>query len=157
MQKFINGSLVILFLLTFFAGSASAQQWSDTQKEIWKNVETYWSMYDNKNLEGFLSYVDDSYKGWEYDAEKPMSKKESEKTLKASFEKAKGSTMKSKVTPLEIWISGDFAYVDYTYTMSTTSKDGKTTNSSGRWTDILKKKGNKWVMVGDHGGEVTKK
>lgn len=156
MQKFINGSLAILFLFMLFAGSSNAQQWSDTQKGVWKNVEKYWSMYDNKDLKGFLSYVDDSYNGWEYTSEKPMNKKASEKSLMEAMEKAKDNTMKSTITPLEIWVSGDFAYVDYTYTMAVTTKDGKTTNSSGRWTDILKKKGNKWIMVGDHGGQTSK-
>ncbi len=24
--------------------------------------------------------------------------------------------------------------------------------TQGRWTDLLKKQGDKWVMIGDHGG-----
>jgi hypothetical protein len=26
----------------------------------------------------------------------------------------------------------------------------------GRWTDILMKQGDKWVMIGDHGGRTSK-
>jgi ketosteroid isomerase-like protein len=139
-----------------FVGSTAAQQWSDTQKEIWENAEKYYSMVENKNLDGFLSYFDDSFKGWAYDLEKPESLKERTEGIKDFFEKAKDETWKITLTPLEIWASGDFAFVDYTYTWTTTSKDGKVTTSSGRWTDILKKKGNKWVMVGDHGGQTSK-
>jgi hypothetical protein len=32
--------------------------------------------------------------------------------------------------------------------------DGKATTEKGRWTDILMKKNGKWMLVGDHGGEV---
>jgi len=154
MHKFINSSLAILFLL--FVGSTVAQQWSDTQKEIWKTVEEYWSVNENKNLEGYMSYFDESYKGWMYNEEKPRNKKETTTSIKDAYEKAKDDTWKSTLTPLEIWVNGDFAFVDYTYSMSVTSKDSKITNSSGRWTDILKKKGDKWVIVGDHGGDTSK-
>jgi hypothetical protein len=30
--------------------------------------------------------------------------------------------------------------------------EGKENNESGRWTDILLKQGDKWVMIGDSGG-----
>jgi len=29
---------------------------------------------------------------------------------------------------------------------------GKEKSSQGRWTDILKKEGDKWLLIGDHGG-----
>ena len=31
--------------------------------------------------------------------------------------------------------------------------EGKPMPERGRWTDIVMKKGDKWVLVGDHGGE----
>lgn len=157
MQKFIRSFLAILFLFMLFVGSGTAQQWSDTQKAIWGNVEKYNSLADNKDLDGFLKYFDDSYKGWSYDSEKPMNKTEITKSLKEEFEKGKDNTTKSTLTPLEIWVSGDMAFVDYTYSRTITSKDGKIEIKSGRWTDILKKKADRWVMVGDHGGEILKK
>ena len=34
------------------------------------------------------------------------------------------------------------------------NSEGKPTTEKGRWTDILMKKGDKWMLVGDHGGEI---
>ena len=61
----------------------------------------------------------------------------------------------STLTPEAIWVKGDFAVVHYYYSDVTKDKDGKTSTDSGRWTDILIKKGDKWVMIGDHGGETS--
>jgi len=151
----ISSLLVVLFIL--FVGSGVAQQWTETQKEIWGNVEKYWALDDSKNLDGFLNYFDDSYKGWSYDTEKPMNKTEVTKAIKEDYEKGKDNTFKSTLTPLEIWVKGDIAFVHYNFLRNITLKDGKTENKSGRWTDILMKKGDKWVLVGDHGGNIEKK
>jgi hypothetical protein len=41
-----------------------------------------------------------------------------------------------------------------TFDSVTESADGKPSTEKGRWTDILMKKGDKWMLVGDHGGEI---
>ncbi len=61
------------------------------------------------------------------------------------------------LTPVTIWVKGDFAYVNYFYAQLEKDKDGKEKPSSGKWTDILMKKNGKWVLVGDHGGRTSKK
>jgi len=157
MQKFINSSLAILFLFVLFMGNSVAQQWNEAQKEVWGNVEKYWSLDDSKDLDGFLKYFDDSYKGWSYDSEKPMNKTEVTKAIKEDYEKQRDKTLKATLTPLEIWVNGDMAFVHYSFTRQITEVTGKLENTSGRWTDILKKKGDKWVLVGDHGGRIDKK
>jgi len=60
------------------------------------------------------------------------------------------------ITPARIWVNGNFAYVHYYYSEVNEGADGKPMPESGRWTDILMKKGTKWVMVGDHGGKTSK-
>jgi len=46
--------------------------------------------------------------------------------------------------------------VHYYYTYLYKDVEGKQKTSQGRWTDILMKQGNKWVMIGDHGGQTSK-
>jgi ketosteroid isomerase-like protein len=60
------------------------------------------------------------------------------------------------ITPVTIWVNGNFAYVHYFYTSVNVNKDGKRNWEKGRWTDILTKKDGKWIMVGDHGGKTSK-
>ncbi len=61
------------------------------------------------------------------------------------------------ITPLTIWVKGDFAYVHYYYSESDKNNDtGKREHNSGNWTDILMKSNGKWVLIGDHGGRTSK-
>jgi ketosteroid isomerase-like protein len=69
---------------------------------------------------------------------------------------AKGKVKYYTITPARVWVNGDFAYVHYYYTQVTEGVDGKPNTEKGRWTDILMKKGGKWMLVGDHGGEIKK-
>lgn len=47
---------------------------------------------------------------------------------------------------------GNIAFVHYYYDQVVKDAEGKEKSESGRWTDILMKQGDKWVMIGDHGG-----
>jgi ketosteroid isomerase-like protein len=100
----------------------------------------------------FLNYFDDSYYGWSYDNEAPGTKADAHKAL--SYWTTKGKVVYYLITPARIWVNGNFAYVHYYYTQVTENNDGKPDTEKGRWTDILMKKGDKWMLVGDHGGEI---
>ena len=141
-----------LFLLISFAGIATAQQWSDAQKEVWAGVEKYWEAGMSTNPSDFLSYFDDTYHGWQYQSGAPGTKDQLNKIMGYWF--SKGQTKLYTITPATIWVNGDFAYVHYYYYQVNEGPDGKPMSERGRWTDILMKKDGKWMLVGDHGGEI---
>jgi hypothetical protein len=141
-----------LFIFIAFAGIATAQQWSDAQKDVWAGVEKYWEAGMSTNPSDFLSYFDDSYHGWQYESGAPSTKDQLNKVMGYWF--TKGQTKMYTITPATIWVNGDFAYVHYYYYMVNEGPDGKPMPERGRWTDILMKKGGKWMLVGDHGGQV---
>jgi ketosteroid isomerase-like protein len=142
---------IILFAVLFLSGKNYAQQWSAEQKEVWAGVEKYWEVNQNNPMD-FIQYFDDSYLGWNYDSEAPHTKNDVTKYF--SYWSKKGKEQFHALTPARIWVNGDFAYVHYYYTQVTESNDGKPKTEKGRWTDILMKKGDKWMLVGDHGGEI---
>ena len=150
-MRSLFGSL-FLFLLIAFAGIATAQQWSDAQKDVWAGVEKYWEAGMSTNPSEFLSYFDDTYHGWSYQQGAPSNKTQLTKVMSYWF--TKGQTKLYTITPATIWVNGDFAYVHYFYSMVNEGPDGKPMPERGRWTDILMKKGDKWMLVGDHGGEI---
>ena len=152
MKKLIGLSAIVIVLLLSF--NVQAQQWSAEQKEVWAGVETYWAVGMSENPMDFLNYFDDSYNGWEYESGAPHTKADVQKSL--SYWTTKGKTVLYTITPARIWVNGNFAYVHYYYSEVNESADGKPMPESGRWTDILMKKGTKWVMVGDHGGKTSK-
>jgi ketosteroid isomerase-like protein len=58
-----------------------------------------------------------------------------------------------RAQPAAIEIQGDVAFVDYYLSQVINDTNGKEKPLSERWTDILTKHGDKWLFVGDHGGE----
>ena len=152
MKKLLSCSFFVLFLLLIITNLSSAQQWSDEQKEVWKGVETYWAVDMSDNQKDFINYFDDSYYGWSNDEESPHTKADVEKFI--NYWTTKGKTAYYTITPAKIWVNGNFAYVHYYYTRVMEGKDGTPMPEKGRWTDILMKKDGKWIMVGDHGGEI---
>ena len=151
-MKNLIGISVSTLLLFLFVANVSAQQWTDEQKAVWAGVDAYWKVSMTDKPMDFLSYFDDSYSGWSYDNEAPGTKADAQKSL--GYWTTKGKTVYYVITPARIWVNGDFAYVHYYYTQVTESTEGKPNTEKGRWTDILMKKGDKWMLVGDHGGEI---
>lgn len=150
MKNLISISLSAL-LLFLFVTNASAQQWTDEQKEVWAGVQKYWEI-DNNNPQAYFKYFDDSYIGWSYDYETPGTKENAVKSSKYFSTKSKQQF--NIITPAKIWVNGDFAFVHYYYTQVSESNDGKPNTEKGRWTDILMKKNGTWMIIGDHGGAI---
>jgi len=151
MKNFL-GIALFFFVLLLWSANTIAQQWSDEQKAVWAGVEKYWEAGMSSDPTDFLSYFDDTYHGWQYQSGAPSTKAQLTKVMSYWFKK--GQTKLYTITPATIWVNGNFAYVHYYYSMVNEGTDGKPMIERGRWTDILMKKGDKWMLVGDHGGEI---
>lgn len=153
MKTLIKSILTFLFIILFSSVQLFGQEWSEKQKEVWKNVETYWDFSAKGDVEGFLSYVHDDYSGWNNQDPLPDSKATIHKFLNHTFNTRK--VLVQEIKPVAINIHDDVAIVQYYYTRILTDVEGKEKNVTGRWTDILMKSGDKWIMIGDHGGSST--
>jgi len=153
MKKLLCSSLFVLFSFLLLTSFTSAQEWTDAQKEVWAGVETYWKINESNPMD-FLSYFDDSYLGWSYNNEAPGTRDGAVKSFTYWTKKSKRQF--HSLTPARIWVDGNFAFVHYYYSEVTENNDGKPSSAKGRWTDILMKKNGKWMLVGDHGGEIKK-
>ena len=153
-MKNLFSIITILFVVMLLSGNIFAQQWSAEQQDVWAGVQKYWEAPAKGDLRGFLSYFDDSYMGWSNQSLVPQSKANTSKWIENDMKN--NSTVIYTLTPLTIWVKGDFAYVHYSYSqLSKDNKTGKETPSSGIWTDILMKKDGKWILIGDHGGRTS--
>jgi ketosteroid isomerase-like protein len=146
--------LIGLSLTLFTSTTLFSQEWSDAQKEVWETVKTYNNMFDKGDVQGLLSYNDESFSGWSYSLEAPRDKNSSIKVM--NYWLANSKTLYSTMTPAKIWVNGDYAYVHYYYTEYSEDAEGKKKWRKGRYTDILLKKDGKWMIVGDHGGAISK-
>lgn len=150
----MNKLAVALALLLLLPFCALSQEWSAAQKDVWKSVEAYSALADAGNVEGFMAYVHENYMGWNYGSPLPMDRATVRKYIEYDFKTSQ--TILSTIKPVTIGVFGNFAYVHYYYTVLYKDSEGKEKSSTGRWTDILMKQGDKWVMIGDHGGRTSK-
>ena len=159
MRKQFIKSLVVVAALSFawlLPKQLCAQEWSAAQKEVWKNVETYWDLDAARDVEKFMAYFHDDYLGWYNRDPMPHTKAETRKSVEHDFKTTK--VLYQSIKPVAIKIHGDIAFVHYYYVRTIKDAEGKEKNVRGRWTDILTKQEGKWVMIGDHGGlEATEK
>ena len=143
----------VSFLFFIVTLNLNAQQWTPEQLEVWKTVQTYTDLANKGDVEGFLSYFDESFSGWPMGSDAAHNKATRAAWIKYFLPLSKN--LLSTITPEAIWVKDNFAFVHYYYSDVSKNADGKVSSESGRWTDILMKKGNKWVMIGDHGGKTS--
>jgi ketosteroid isomerase-like protein len=156
MKRFssISFVLAVLCFILFASTPLLAQEWSAAQKDVWKNVEAYWALDAAGNLEGFMSYFHDNYIGWVINEPLPDNKATVRKFLEYGYKTEK--TLVYDIKPVAINVFGTVAIVDYYYTEIVKDTEGKEKTRSGRWADIVMKQGDKWVLIGDHGGRTSK-
>ncbi|MBI3037771.1 nuclear transport factor 2 family protein [bacterium] len=147
----------VLFLSVLFAALSPvtlfSQELSLAQREVWKNVEKYWDLVMQGDLEGYLSYFHSDFSGWQNQEMLP-----DDKETRRKFETHDYLTTKVlmyDLKPASIRIFSNFAIAHYCFTIVYKDSAGKERTSHGRWTDILMKQGEKWVLVGDHGGKTS--
>jgi ketosteroid isomerase-like protein len=156
MRRFTSISFVlaVLCFILLVSTPVFAQEWSAAQKDVWKNVEAYNALGAQGDLEGFMAYFHADYRGWAYQNALPSDKASTRKFAEYDLKTTK--TLVYDIKPVAIQIYGNVAFVHYYYTSLFKDVEGKEKTSRGRWTDILMKQGDKWVMIGDHGGQTSK-
>ena len=132
----------------------NAQEWSAAQKEVWKVENDCWAAFAKGDLSGFLEFFHPDYMGWDDNSPLPNTKTDTQKWLQIFV--IGNKVILYDIKPVGIRVFGDFAIVDYYYSL-VNEMDGKKKTEDGRWTDILMKQGNKWLLIGDNGGANTKK
>ena len=142
--------LMCIACFTMSSSTVTAQEWSATQKEVWSNVEAYWDLIAADDIDGFMSYVHSDFSGWGNGQDLPDSKAERIKGMR--FNAPNNKTLFQAIKPLSIKVHGNIAIVHYYYALVTKFKENDEKNVKGRWTDVLMKQGDKWVMIADHGG-----
>ena len=137
-------------LVVAFPFSARGQQWSPAQQEVWQTVEAYWQCFAEGDAECFLTYLHDDFSGWTHTHALPRDKEDMSLYLPLGFETTE--TLLHDVDPVAIKVHGDVAIVHYYYSRTFVDISGARHSDTGRWTDILIKQGDRWVMIADHGG-----
>lgn len=145
-------TLLVLGLVA--APRLRAQEWSVAQREVWKSIEAYWALDAARDVEGFMGYFHDDYLGWSVEDALPLTKPAVRKFVEHDLKTTK--VLVQNIQPVGIKLHGDIAFAHYYWSRLVKDAEGKEKPESGRWTDILKKQGEKWLLIGDHGGRTPK-
>lgn len=138
-------STFLLAPMTLIAG-----EWSKDQTEVLNAVNAYMEMMMKRDLEGFMKYIHDDYKGWDYETPVPYGLQTVRKW--ASFSFPRTEILIYEIKPLEIVVFGESAVIHYYSYYRFKDHEGKEKSYTDRWTDILTKKDGKWLLIADHGG-----
>jgi ketosteroid isomerase-like protein len=125
----------------------SKQEWTNKQKEVWRNVETYTSLIINGDVKKFSDYFHKDFSSWNFYDLMPISKTNIKKELQ-HFPKREIEFY--NITPVSIKVFDDVAIVHYFYSAEYKNTSGKERTKQGRNTDILLKQKDKWVLIGDN-------
>lgn len=148
-----------LFLLLSLAaltlpGRVSAQisdpgvAWSPDQEAVWATVQELWKVSSAGDLDSWFAMVSEDFRGWSNADPAPMDKataryRASLRTWKRIF---------YNVHPLAIDLHGDVAIVFYSFVTESEYPGGSRVTATGKWTDIFRKQGNRWLLIADAGG-----
>jgi ketosteroid isomerase-like protein len=144
---------IFLMLAAILPNRVKAQEWSAAQKEVWKVENDIWASLAKGDASAFLEFFHPDYMGWDDNDPLPSTKTELQKWIQLYTMGRK--IISYEIKPVGIRVFGDFAIVDYYYSMFS-DVDGKKKMENGRWTDVLIKQGTKWFLAGDNGGENVK-
>lgn len=152
-----KGLKILLVLCVLMGGLniAMAAQWTAEQREVWKAVETWWSLYDSNNSLGVKAMIHKNYVGWFWGYYAPEGYTEAAKWTRYMIPQ-NTKIVYTNLRPMEILVMGDVA-VNHYYYATHQMVDGKEEVVQGRWTDVWKKEGGKWLLVADSGGILTPK
>ncbi len=129
---------------------AAQEDWSRAQRDVWKSVETFYNHFTRADVKAISELVHPDFEGWNHHSVLPRNKADFDRELQFFF---KGNKVLSyHIKPLTIKVLDGVAFVHYYYMLNIESKEGKPLTQQGKYTDILKKQGSNWLLIGDHGG-----
>jgi hypothetical protein len=132
-------------------GTASAQEWSPEQQEIWKFEQQQWKMSAAEDLSWIDTMVHPNMRFWETGAPMPRDKA----SLKhwSRFDADNGSTLEQELFPISATITGNVAVVQYDYVIARENYKKEREIVTGHYTDVLIKDGGRWMFLAWAGGD----
>jgi len=143
--------LLLGLLLLSLPAKGSAQEWSPEQKGVWKTVQELWKLSSALDLDAWFAKVSDDYRGWSITDEVPRGKSTWREQAQARFSAPR--RVYYQLVPRAVDVHGGMAVVYYHYAAVTRSDDGALSTSRGQWTDLFRREGTEWKLLGDAGAE----
>lgn len=125
----------------------SAQEWSESEKEVWKMEEKYWSLVKNLDLDGYLELWHPEFVGWPKDNKVPASYEDVRTVVEDLFTRSEKGSFVIELTPHSVKSYGDVVIVFYRCKASYKDIEGNEHIFSNRFTHTWMKNKEKWTII----------
>lgn len=125
----------------------SIQEWSATEKEVWKMEEKYWSLVKDLDLEGYLELWHPEFVGWPIGNEEPAKREDIRSVVEDLFTQTEKGSFVIELTPHSSKSYGDVVVVFYRCKASYKDVEGNEHSISNRFTHTWMKHDGKWTII----------
>lgn len=125
----------------------SAQEWSESEKEVWKMEEKYWSLVKNLDLEGYLELWHPEFVGWPKSTEEPARNEDVRSVVEDMFTQSEKGSFVIELTPHSVKSYGDVVIVFYRCKASYKDIEGNEYSIFDRFTHAWMKYNEKWTII----------
>jgi len=149
-QKLIHWTAATALLAVFAISNLKAQNYTEDQQAVWKEVENKWANWQAGDLDLAFNYVHEKFLGWNEVDALPASKEEFVNSMKGMQNSL--SNVSFHIEPVKILVHQNSAVVHYTYEYSFLLKSGDASHRSedhGKWSEFLVKEEGRWMLIGE--------
>lgn len=153
-MKILNKLIVILSILCvgmFYNPLTPAQEWSETEQEIWKNEKAYLEFRQKGDLEAMAEMWHENFVGWPSWAEQPVNKEFAVAAIKERLSHAKLVSFELKPAAIEVF--GNVAINHYFVSGVWQDSEGNEVRTTTRITHTWMKQDGKWKIIGGMSSE----
>jgi ketosteroid isomerase-like protein len=151
---FLRGAFVLGVLVAVLPSSASGQQWSSAQTDVWAAVKRGWEALRVEDVDAFMATLHPQFLGWNMVREVPLDFA-AERSGTVAF-LAEYDWVSYEIEPVAIRVVGDEAVAHYRY-REVVRKTGDATvhEEKGRATQVLKRQQGGWKTLTIMSGATT--
>ncbi|MEP1096952.1 MAG: nuclear transport factor 2 family protein [Cyclobacteriaceae bacterium] len=131
---------------------AYSQQTPTGHAAIWQNVKNSWSMWAERDLDGYMEYHHAGYSGWFHDSPTHRGKKVTRQLLEDQFQRLEVIFYEANL--IDIKIHNNAAIVHYYISYIVRDSHEKDYKRTFRRTDFLNQTEEKWQLIAHHGNLV---
>jgi uncharacterized protein (TIGR02246 family) len=147
--KFLVVLLGLVFCLCVFLIESKpihAEEWTAEQKAVADCFQKYLETAVKGDIEKMKSYYHPQMSWWDYKLEHPFGMKVFLQAMEEYY-KSEVKWVSSNAKPLEIHVVGNVAVLYTNYLNTFKNPEGNESRTSGVWTAVLIKQGDKWLFL----------
>jgi len=143
--------LILIALFSFNINSTFAQTWNQEQSEVWNVMVEVYDALKSSDHEKYKSLLHEKFSVWFEDETFPSDRVSHD--IWEAYWIPSTEVKISEILPLRIIIVDNIAVVHH-LAKSLRTRDDETAVRQSKWTDVLIKENDQWLLITTHGGVI---